>query len=139
MSMVYDTEHSVPMPPILWDNMGFWEGIKRHELVFQRCKECGTWLHPPRPVCPKCRSFDKEWAPSTGKGTVYSWVTYQESPHPSFKAPYSVILVEMEEGVRLVSNMVDIKAEEISIGMPVEVVFEDIAEGLTLPKFRKVG
>jgi uncharacterized OB-fold protein len=71
--------------------------------------------------------------------TVYSWVTYQESPHPGFKAPYSVVLLEMEEGVRLVSNMVDIKPEEISIGMPVEVVFEDIAEGLTLPKFRKVG
>jgi len=139
MSMVYDTEHPVPIPPIIWDNMGYWEGINRHELVFQRCKECGTWRHPPRPVCPKCRSFEKEWAPSTGKGAVYSWVTYQESPHPGFKAPYSVALVEMEEGVRLVSNMVDIKPEEISIGMPVEVVFEDIAEGLTLPKFRKVG
>ncbi|MCJ7520639.1 MAG: Zn-ribbon domain-containing OB-fold protein [Dehalococcoidia bacterium] len=139
MSMVYDTEHPVPIPPIIWDNMGYWEGINRHELVFQRCKECGTWRHPPRPVCPKCRSFEKEWAPSTGKGAVYSWVTYQESPHPGFKAPYSVVLLEMEEGVRLVSNMVDIKPEEISIGMPVEVVFEDIAEGLTLPKFRKVG
>ncbi|TET13496.1 MAG: Zn-ribbon domain-containing OB-fold protein [Dehalococcoidia bacterium] len=127
------------MPPILWDNMGFWEGIKRHELVFQRCQECGTWLHPPRPVCPKCRSLEKEWAHSTGKGTVYSWVTYLESPHPSFKAPYSVVLVEMEEGVRLVSNMVDIRPQEISIGMPVEVVFDDIAEGLTLPKFRKAG
>jgi len=139
MSMVYDSEHPVPMPPLLWDNMGFWEGIGRHELVFQRCRECGTWLHPPRPVCPKCRSLEKEWARSTGKGTVYSWVTYLESPHPSFKAPYSVVLVEMDEGVRLVSNMVDIKPHEISIGMPVEVVFDDIAEGLTLPKFRKVG
>ncbi|MEE9401320.1 MAG: Zn-ribbon domain-containing OB-fold protein [Dehalococcoidia bacterium] len=139
MSMVYDSEYPVPMPPILWDNMGFWEGIKRHELVFQRCKECGTWLHPPRPVCPKCRSLEKEWAHSTGKGTVYSWVTYLESAHPSFKAPYSVVLVEMEEGVRLVSNMVDIRPQEISIGMPVEVVFDDIAEGLTLPKFRKAG
>lgn len=139
MSMVYDKEHPLPMPPILWDNMGFWEGIKRHELVFQRCRECRSWLHPPRPVCPKCRSLEKEWAPSTGKGTVYSWVTYLESPHPSFKAPYSVVLVEMDEGVRIVSNMVDIEHQQISIGMPVEVVFEDIAEGLTLPKFRKVG
>lgn len=139
MSMVYDNEHPVPMPPTLWDNMGFWEGIKRHELVFQRCKECGTWLHPPRPVCPKCRSLEKEWAHSTGKGTVYSWVTYLESAYPSFKAPYSVVLVEMAEGVRLVSNMVDIRPQEISIGMPVEVVFDDIAEGLTLPKFRKAG
>ncbi len=139
MSMQYDTEHPVPMPPILWDNMGFWEGSNRHELVFQKCKECGTWLHPPRPVCPKCRSFEKEWVRSSGKGTVHSLITYLESPHPAFKAPYSVVLVEMEEGVRLISNMVDAKPEDISIGMPVEVVFDDVAEELTLPKFRKVG
>jgi uncharacterized OB-fold protein len=70
---------------------------------------------------------------------VHSWVTYRESPHPAFKAPYSVVLVELEEGVRLISNMIDTGPEEISIGMPVEVVFDDVAEELTLPKFRKVG
>jgi uncharacterized OB-fold protein len=127
------------MPPILWDNEGFWEGVSRHELVFQKCADCGTWLHPPRPACPNCRSFEKKWVPSSGKGTVYSWVTYVESPHPAFVAPYAVVLVEMEEGVRLVSNLIDVKPEEISIGMPVEVTFDDVAEGLTLPKFRKVG
>ena len=139
MSMQYNTEHPIPTPPIIWENMGFWQGIKEHQLVFQRCKECSTWIHPPRPTCPKCRSFEKEWAPSTGKGTIHSWVTYRESPHPGFKAPYSVVLVELEEGVRLVSNMVDIKPEEIFIGMPVEVVFDDVTEELTLAKFRKVG
>jgi hypothetical protein len=66
-------------------------------------------------------------------------VTYLKSPHPAFKAPYSVVLVELNEGVRLVSNMVGVKPDEIFIGMPVEVVFDDISEGLTLPKFRKVG
>ena len=139
MSIHYDAAHPVPMPPILWDNMGFWEGVNRRELVFQKCKQCGTWLHPPRPACPACHSFEKEWVPSSGKGTVYSLVTYLESPHPSFKAPYSVVLVEMEEGVRIVSNMVDVAPGDISIGMPVEVVFDEVAEGLVLPKFRKVG
>ena len=139
MSMQYDTEHPVPMPPIIWDNMGFWEGIKKHELVFQRCRECGTWLHPPRPACPNCRSLEKDWVPSSGKGTVYSWVTYRESPSPRFKVPYTVVLVELEEGVRLISNMVDVQPDEICIGMPVEVVFDDLTEELTLPKFRKVG
>ena len=139
MSVQYNKEHPVPTPPLIWENMGFWEGIKEHKLVFQRCKECGTWAHPPRPACPKCHSFEKEWAPSKGKGTVYSWVTYLESPDPAFKAPYSVVLVELDEGVRLISNMVDAKPEEISIGMPVEVVIDDIADDLTLPKFRKVG
>ncbi len=70
---------------------------------------------------------------------MYSWVTYRNSPHLSFKAPYSVVLVELDEGMRLVSNMTGVKPEEIYIGMPVEVVFDDISENLTLPKFRKVA
>lgn len=139
MSMRYDKEHPVLGPSTHLDNVGFWEGIQRQELVFERCKKCGNWLHPPKPMCPKCHSLEKEWVPSTGKGVVYSWVTYQESSNPSFKAPYSVVLVEMEEGVRLVSNVVDMKPEDIHIGMPVELVFDEISEDLTLPKFKKQG
>ena len=139
MSMKYDKEQAFPVPVNAFDNMGFWEGVQENKLVFEKCKSCGVWIHPPRPMCPKCHSIEKEWAPSTGKGTVYSFVTYRESPHPAFKAPYSVVLVEMEEGVRLVSNMVDIEPEEISIGMPVELVFDKIDDDITLPKFRKVG
>ncbi len=139
MTVQYDSENPIPAPPRIWENVGFWDAVREHKLVFQRCTECGTWAHPPRPTCPKCRSLEKEWSPSKGKGNIVSWVTYHESPHPGFTAPYSVVLVELDEGVRLVSNMVDTKAEEISIGMRVEVVFDDVAEGLTLPKFRKVG
>ena len=139
MSVHYDPDHPIPVPPEIWENIGFWDGVKEHKLVFQKCRQCGRWVHPPRPTCPKCGSFEKEWAPSSGKGTVYSWVTYLDSPHPGFRAPYSVVLVEMEEGVRLISNMVDTGPDEISIGMPVEVVFDDVSEGLTLPKFRKAG
>jgi uncharacterized OB-fold protein len=90
-------------------------------------------------MCPRCRSLEREWSPATGKGTVYSWVTYREAPHPGFKAPYSVVLVELEEGVRLVSNLVDVGPEEIAIGMPVEVVFDQVNEETFLPKFRKAG
>ncbi len=139
MSIEYDLEHPVPRPQTTWENAGFWEGVQRHELVFQKCGDCGTWVHPPRPTCPKCRSLEKEWASSSGKGTVHSVVTYRESPDPAFKVPFSVVLVELEEGVKLVSNMVDIEPEDIQIGMSVEVVFEEVQEDLTLPKFRKVG
>lgn len=139
MSIEYNTEHPVPRPQTAWENVGFWEGIQRHELVFQKCRDCGMWVHPPRPMCPRCRSLEKEWVPSSGKGTIHSVVTYRESPDPAFKVPFSVVLVELEEGVKLVSNMVDIKPEDIQIGMSVEVVFEEVQEGLTLPKFRKVG
>ena len=139
MSMAYTEGQSIPVPVNAFDNRGFWEGVNRHELVFQKCQGCGSWVHPPRPMCPRCHSVEKEWAASTGKGKVYSYVIYRESPHPAFRAPYAVVLVEMDEGVRLVSNMVDIEADEIHIGMPVEVVFEDVAEGVTLPKFRKLS
>ncbi len=138
MSIHYNLEESIPMPSVMWDNQGFWEGVKRHDLVFQKCRQCGTLVHPPRPMCPACRSFDKEWARSSGRGKVYSWITYRESAHPSFRPPYSVVLVELDEGVRVVSNLVDAKPDEIEVGMPVEVVFDDISDELTLPKFKKV-
>ncbi|UCG82173.1 MAG: Zn-ribbon domain-containing OB-fold protein [Dehalococcoidia bacterium] len=142
MTVQYNPEYPTPRPAqwgVLYrSSTGFWEGVKRHELVIQKCKQCGTWLHPPRPMCPNCRSAEHDWVPSKGKGTVYSWVTYHESPHPGFKAPYSVVLVELEEGVRLISNLIDVLPDDIYIGMPVEVVFDDIAEDMTLPKFRRV-
>ena len=139
MSIQYDRAHPLPVPPAAWESAGFWEGISRRELVFQRCTACGQWIHPPRPACPRCRSFEKEWACSSGRGVIHSMVIYRNSPHPAFKAPYAVVLVEMAEGVRMVSNMVGIPPEEIRIGMPVEVVFEEAGQGLILPKFRKVG
>ena len=137
MSIQYDAAHTFPAPHAAWESAGFWEGVRRHELLFQRCTACGQWVHPPRPACPRCRSFEKEWARSSGRGTIHSMVIYRNSPHPAFRAPYAVVLVEMEEGVRLVSNMTDVPPEEIRIGMPVEVVFEEVGQGLTLPKFKK--
>lgn len=134
----------VPMFPVMHplidsDNQGYWEGLRRHELLIQRCKNCGKWLHPPRPMCPRCLSTDMEWARSSGKGTIYSWVTvvYDKVGYPGIRVPYSVVLVELEEGIRLVSNVVDMTPEDIYIGMPVEVVFDDVAEDLTLAKFKK--
>jgi hypothetical protein len=83
--------------------------------------------------------MEKEWAPSTGRGVIYSWVNfvYANAAYPGIKVPYLVVVVEMEEGVRIISNMYDSRREDIYIGMPVEVVFDDIAEDLTLPKFKR--
>ncbi|MBM3131561.1 MAG: Zn-ribbon domain-containing OB-fold protein [Chloroflexi bacterium] len=143
MTVQYNPEQKIPHPA-LWgvlyrSSTPFWEAAKQRELKLQRCKGCGTFLNPPRPMCPKCHSMELEWVPSKGKGKVYSWVTYHESPHPAFKAPYAVVLVELEEGPRLVSNMTEVRPEEIYIGMPVQVVFEDVEKDLILPKFRKAG
>ena len=139
--MVIEYVPEIPLlrPRIDYDNQGFWEGIKQHRLVFQKCKTCGLIIHRPRHMCPRCNAMDMEWAPSTGKGHIYSWVNfvYVNAAYPGIKVPYIVAVTEMLEGVRLVANMHDITREEIFVGMPVEVVFEDIADDLTLPRFKK--
>jgi len=118
---------------------GFWEAVKQKRLVFQRCKECGEFLHPPRPMCHKCHSYDLEWVESTGKGKIYSWVVFTREVHPLYRVPFEVVLVEMEEkGVRFISNMAEGKPEDIYFGMPVEVVFVDINDEWPLPMFRPV-
>ncbi|MCC7078017.1 MAG: OB-fold domain-containing protein [Acidimicrobiia bacterium] len=130
--------------PALWavlyrSSTPFWEAVARHELSLQRCSGCKTWLMPPRPMCPRCQSAESEWVPVSGRGKIHSWVTYPESPHPAFEAPYSVILVELDEGVRLVSNPSGIAPEELEMDMPVEVVFEDVSDDFALYKFKRAG
>ncbi|KAA0232257.1 MAG: hypothetical protein JJLCMIEE_03299 [Acidimicrobiales bacterium] len=136
------TETAQRPHPALWgvlyrSSTPFWEAVRRHELSLQRCAECGRWLFPPRPMCPDCRCAESEWVPVSGRGTVHSWVTYDESPHPAFAAPYSVLLVELEEGARLVSNPVDIAPDELEIGMPVRVVFRDEGDDFTVFLFER--
>ncbi|MGH7771962.1 MAG: Zn-ribbon domain-containing OB-fold protein [Candidatus Binatia bacterium] len=118
----------------------FWASLKEHRLTAQRCSACGKFFpFPPKAFCPNCLSSEYEWAPVSGKGKVYSHVTYHRAWHPAYqdKVPYNVSLIELDEGVRMVSNVVGCPPEEVQIGLPVEVVFEDLGE-YTLPKFRPV-
>jgi uncharacterized OB-fold protein len=118
---------------------GFWEAVKQKRLVFQRCTECGEFLHPPRPMCHKCHSYDLEWVESTGKGKIYSWVVFTREVNPLYRVPFEVVVVEMEEkGVRFISNMAEGEPEDLYMGMPVEVVFVDINDEWPLPMFRPV-
>ncbi|MBE0479511.1 MAG: OB-fold domain-containing protein [Dehalococcoidia bacterium] len=139
--MVMEYAPGVPLlrPYINQDNEGFWQGVNRQELVFQRCTECGLLVHRPRPMCPRCLSTDREWVRSEGKGVIYSWVNfvYANAAYPGIKVPYSVVVVEMVEGVRIIGNLYDVTPDEVKVGMPVEVVFERIADDLTLPKFKR--
>lgn len=139
MAMEYIEGIPLLRPYVDYDNKGFWDAIWEHRLAFQKCKECGLIVHRPRPMCPRCLSTDREWAPSEGKGRIYTYVefVYQNASYPGIKVPYVVAVAEMLEGVRMISNVIDASAEDIYVGMPVEVVFDDIAKDLTLPKFRK--
>ena len=139
--MVMEYIPGIPLlrPYVDLDNEGFWKAAREHKLVFQRCKYCGLFVNRPRPMCPRCLSTEKEWVESEGKGIVYSWVNfvYANAAYPGIQVPYTVVVVEMVEGVRIVSNLYDVKPEDVYVGMPVEVVFDDVADDLTLPKFKK--
>jgi len=91
-------------------------------------------------MCPECHSLEFEWAPVSGRGTVYTYtiVTHPLHPHWTDKVPYNVVLVELEEGIRIVSNLVDCPNESIEIGMPVSVVFEDVSDEISLPFFKPI-
>lgn len=127
-----------PLPHIDEVSRPFWEAAKRHELVLQKCQECGHYRYPPGNICPHCLSDRLAWVKASGRGTVHTWTVFHRAYHPAFTqdVPYTVVAIELEEGPRLPSNLVDCKIEDIRVGLPVEVVFEDVTAELTLPKFR---
>ncbi len=117
---------------------GFWDAIKQKKLVFQRCSQCGQWLHPPRPLCHKCKSFDLEWVESSGKGKIYTFTVFTRDFNPLYRIPHEVVLVQMDdEDVRIISNMVDSDPDKLYIGMPVELDFVDVSDEWPLPVFRE--
>jgi uncharacterized OB-fold protein len=125
-----------PRPVVNEDNRFFWDGVARGELLIQRCTGCGRLRHPPRPMCPQCRSLEWDTLRSSGRGAVYSYVIPHHPPVPPFTYPHVVGLIELEEGTRLVSNVIDIDPAEVRIGMPVEVCFISVDDDLVLPQFR---
>jgi uncharacterized OB-fold protein/acyl dehydratase len=120
------------------DNGWWWEGIDRGEILIQKCSECGTLRHPPRPMCHVCRSLAWETQPSRGTGSVHSHVVMHHPPVPGYDFPVAVGLIDLDEGTRIVANIVDCPFEDIHIGMKVEASIEELG-GLEVPVFRKVG
>jgi len=134
-----EASYRKPLPLMRGFTEQFYEHCRNGELRFQRCNACGKWRHVPRYTCAGCGSWDWEWAPSSGRGRVFSWTVVRRPMHPDFaeEVPYAPAIIEMEEGVRLVSWVVDCPPEEIRTGMPVEVLFEAVTPEVTLPKFRR--
>lgn len=131
---------SMPVPAANADTAGWWEAAAQHRLVVQRCTACGTTRHPPGPVCPTCRGGGAEWAVLPGTGTVYTYTIVRQAFLPALAdvVPYVVAAIEPDGagGARMVSNVVDVDPEDMEIGMPVEVVWEDMGPELALPRFR---
>ena len=125
-------------PPLGHDNAWWWEGIEKGELRIQRCKSCGTLRHPPRPMCGRCQSIEWDWLLSKGAGSVYSYVVLHHPPIPGYDFPLPVALIELDEGTRLVANVIGCKPAEVHIGMRVQAHIESADDELSLPFFRPV-
>jgi uncharacterized OB-fold protein len=125
-----------PRPVVNRDNAGFWEGVREHRLLIQRCEGCGTLRFPWLPGCGACASQDWDTVEASGEGTVFSYVVMHHPPFPAFDPPYAVGLVELAEGVRIISNVVGVPYDKVRIGMPVRLEFLRVDEELELPVFR---
>ncbi len=132
-------EERRPRPVINRDNAGFWEGVARHELLIQRCTGCGTLRFPWLPGCNSCGCAQWDTVAASGEGTVYSYVVMHHPPFPAFEPPYAVGLIELAEGVRIVSNVVGVPYDKVRIGMPVRLTFRRYDDELVLPVFQGVA
>ena len=131
------SEYAKPLPVPTVESEPFWEGCKRRELLLPQCRGCAGYWFPPSPACPHCWSTEWDWRKASGRGAIYSFGVYHRVYHPGFESevPYVFAIVELEEGPRLVGNVVDRKPEDLRCGLPVEVVFEDVTPDVTLYKF----
>lgn len=125
-----------PRPVINRDNAGFWQGVARHQLLIQRCLDCAAPRFPWLPGCGACGSQRWEAVEASGAGTVFSYVVMHHPPFPAFDPPYAVGLIELAEGVRMVSGITGVPYDKVRIGMPVELEFLRVDEELELPVFR---
>lgn len=121
----------------------FWAAAREHRLVAPRCQACGRFRMPPTPFCPGCRRQGVDWVELCGRGTVYSFTVSHQAFVPQLKdhVPFVVAVVEPEDapGIRLVTNLVGTETDDVRIGMPVEVVWDDVHEHATIPRFRASG
>jgi uncharacterized protein len=134
------TAYAKPLPQPDIDTQPYWDACKGHELRAQRCNNCGEFRWPPQPFCPECYGWEFTWTKLSGTGTVYSFVVVHYAAVAPFQPdlPYVIAHIAIDgtnERVRLVSNVIDCPWQEVRVGMPVRVQFEDVTAEVTLPKF----
>ena len=130
-----------PVPHPTPETQRYWDGTKRHELWLPYCPSCKEHFFYPRPFCPRCFSFEVEWKQASGRGTLYTYSIQYRPQAPGFTPPYVTAIVQLEEGPRLMTNLVglDPDPEKIRCDMPVEVEFLDLTDEISLPVFRPAG
>lgn len=136
-------KYAKPLPTPSPETQRFWDGCKQHELWIPYCRPCAASYWYPRDFCPKCGSRDVEWRRASGRGRLYTYAIHYRAFHPGWanEVPYVTALIDLDEGVRIFSNLIGIEPDPKAIRceMPVEVVFEDVTPEVTLPKWRPVS
>ena len=127
-----------PVPEVTPALAPFFAAAREGRLLMQRCAGCGALRFPPREICSACLTTEATWQPVSGRGVIFSYNVMHQVYHPAFAAvvPYAVVVVKLEEGPKITSNLVDCPLETITVGMPVEVLFEQVSPEVSLPKFR---
>jgi uncharacterized OB-fold protein len=133
-------DYKKPLPHVDEENRWFWEACARHELYLQKCAGCGTPRYYPRALCPACMSSRAEYVRASGRGKVYTFTVTHQNQAAGFRdeLPYVMAYVQLDEGPRVLTNIVNTPLDEVTIDMPVEVTFEDVDEGLSIPRFERV-
>ncbi|WP_419918294.1 Zn-ribbon domain-containing OB-fold protein [Candidatus Poriferisocius sp.] len=129
----------IPLPVPTLYSQPYWDGCRIGELRYQRCRHCGVITMDPAPACSGCFSSDLSWEVSTGLGEVYSWTTVWRPQTPAFTVPYVAVIVELDEGFWLLSNLVGCAVDAVHVGMRVSVTFVEMSDEITLPYFEPVG
>ena len=126
-----------PLPAIDGESQPFWQAAREHRLAIMRCRDCGKHFFYPRALCPFCHRAAVEWVNASGRGKIYTFTIARRPAGPAFKAdvPYVVALVELEEGPRLMTNILTKEVDKVRIGQAVKAVFDDVTEEVTLVKF----
>ena len=127
-----------PLPVIDEDTAPYWKYCRQHELRMQKCTECSHIRFPAGILCPACHCMDAEWVKLSGRGTIFSYVVFRKAYHPAYEdeIPYVVAVIQLDEGPRMESNIIDADVNEIKIGMPVKLFFEDVTDEISLPRFK---
>jgi uncharacterized OB-fold protein len=127
-------------PVVEEESREFWEGLCDGRLLIKHCTACGAFHYYPRPFCPTCWSDDVEWYEASGRATVYTYSTVYVNDLPPFgpQVPYVAAVVELEEGPRMMTRLVDCTKDDITLGMPVEVTYTDLDDELKIAVFRPV-
>jgi uncharacterized protein len=135
---VSTAELPVPAPYQSPDNAEFWQATTEGRLLLRRCDDCASYIWYPRPFCPACGSLRTSWVQASGRGTVYTFTVVHRSAVPGYSGavPYVIAYVELAEGPRVMTNVIGCDPDEVTVGMPVSVVFQDTGEGSALFRFR---